>query len=121
MSALEVLANHKRSLGAGARIVDDASVREFLTPIAPHLRDDRVMELCINRPGEAHIELPDGWRVLPVPEMTRERCLYLARAIATLQPSSTPWKRQYCRAAVDGTATAGPPAMVTCCSGADRG
>jgi len=84
MSALEAIADHNRATEMGAPIADDTSVREFLKPIEAHLRHGKVMELCINRPGQAHVELADGWHVFPVPEMTRERCLYLARAIATL-------------------------------------
>jgi len=84
MSALEAIVGRNPSLEAGAPILDDTSVRQFLRPIEPLLRNDHVMELCINRPGVAHVELSDGWRVVPVAEMTRERCLYLARAVATL-------------------------------------
>jgi len=84
MGALEAIADRNRAFESGAPIADDSSVREFLKPIEPVLRHDKVMELCINRPGQAHVELADGWHVFPVPEMTRERCLYLARAVATL-------------------------------------
>ena len=84
MSALDAVAHHNLALEAGAPIAADASVHEFLKPIESHLRDGQLMELCINRPGEVHVELADGWHVFAVPEMTRERCLYLARAVATL-------------------------------------
>jgi type IV secretion system protein VirB11 len=84
MSALEIIAGRSRDLEAAAPIEDGTSVREFLKPLETHLRNEELMELCINRPGEAHVELADGWHAILVPEMTRERCLYLARAVATL-------------------------------------
>lgn len=84
MNALEAVASHNRALDVGAPILDDTSVREFLKPIEPILQHANTMELCLNRRGQAHVELPDGWHVVAVPEMTRERCLYLARAVATL-------------------------------------
>jgi len=84
VGALEAIADHNRVLETGAVIADDTSVREFLKPIEHHLRHAQIMELCVNCPGEVHVELDDGWHVFPAPEMTREHCLYLARAIATL-------------------------------------
>ena len=84
MSALETIADHRRATELGVPITDDTSVREFLKPIDPILRNDAVMELCINRPAHVHLEMPDGWHEYSVPDMTRERCLCLARAVATL-------------------------------------
>jgi type IV secretion system protein VirB11 len=84
MSALDVIAGHNRAAEAAPEIPDDASVREFLKPLESHLAHGKIMELCINKPGCVHVELGDGWHVMEAPDMTRERCMYLARAVATL-------------------------------------
>ncbi|MBK1712164.1 P-type DNA transfer ATPase VirB11 [Rubrivivax gelatinosus] len=62
---------------------DATSVTEFLRPLQQHLDAPGVLEVCINRPGELLVETGDGWRTLPAPEMTLERCLSLATAVAT--------------------------------------
>ena len=84
MNALEAIADRSRVNACGTPILDDTSVREFLRPIESLLQQGALTELCINRPGEAHIEVADGWHAVSVPQMSRERCLYLARAVATL-------------------------------------
>src|SRR5512135_1411487 len=62
---------------------DATSVVEFLRP----LRDQRdaagVLEVCVNRPGELLVETVRGWQTTAAPEMTLERCLSLATAVAT--------------------------------------
>ncbi|HEY1129967.1 MAG TPA: P-type DNA transfer ATPase VirB11 [Roseateles sp.] len=62
---------------------DATSVIEFLRPLRQHLDADGVQEVCVNRPGELFIETADGWRLVEAPEMTQERCLSLATAVAT--------------------------------------
>lgn len=62
---------------------DATSVTEFLRPLQQHLDAPGVLEVCINRPGELLVETGNGWRTLPAPEMTLERCLSLATAVAT--------------------------------------
>lgn len=42
-----------------------------------------VQEVCLNRPGELLVESAKGWRVVAAPDMTVERCLSLATAVAT--------------------------------------
>ena len=42
-----------------------------------------VLEVCVNRPGEMLVETGDGWHALAAPELTLERCLSLATAVAT--------------------------------------
>jgi len=42
-----------------------------------------VQEVCLNRPGELLVESAMGWRVVAAPDMTVERCLSLATAVAT--------------------------------------
>lgn len=48
-----------------------------------HLDAPGVQEVCVNRPGELLVETAEGWRSMPAPEMTQERCLSLATAVAT--------------------------------------
>ena len=62
---------------------DATSVVEFLRPLRAQLDADGVLEVCVNRPGELLVETVSGWRVVPAPEMTLERCLSLATAVAT--------------------------------------
>jgi len=62
---------------------DATSVIEFLRPLREHLDAEGVQEVCVNRPGELFIETVDGWRCVPAPDMTQERCLSLATAVAT--------------------------------------
>ena len=62
---------------------DATSVVEFLRPLREQLDAPGVLEVCINRPGELLVETVSGWRVVPAPEMSQERCLSLATAVAT--------------------------------------
>jgi type IV secretion system protein VirB11 len=62
---------------------DATSVIEFLRPLREQLDVPGVLELCINRPGELLLETTGGWKTLSAPEMTQERCLSLATAVAT--------------------------------------
>jgi len=62
---------------------DATSVVEFLRPLREQLDAEGVLEVCINRPGELLVETVTGWHVVAAPEMTLERCLSLATAVAT--------------------------------------
>lgn len=62
---------------------DATSVVEFLRPLRRHLDAPDILELCINRPGELLVETTGGWSTLAAPEMSLERCLSLATAVAT--------------------------------------
>ena len=59
------------------------SVVEFLRPLREQLDAEGVLEVCVNRPGELLVETVRGWRVVAAPDMTLERCLSLATAVAT--------------------------------------
>jgi type IV secretion system protein VirB11 len=68
----------------GTRWTGDAtSVNELLKPLREHLDAPGVLEVCVNRPGEFMVETLTGWRSLAAPELSLERCLSLATAIAT--------------------------------------
>lgn len=62
---------------------DSTSVVEFLRPLRHHLDAPGVLEVCVNQPGQLHVETIDGWQVAAAPEMTLERCMSLATAVAT--------------------------------------
>jgi type IV secretion system protein VirB11 len=62
---------------------DATSVIEFLRPLRDVLDAPGVLEVCVNRPGELLIETVKGWQLTPAPDMTQERCLSLATAVAT--------------------------------------
>ncbi|CAM4015733.1 P-type DNA transfer ATPase VirB11 [Roseateles saccharophilus] len=62
---------------------DATSVVEFLRPLREQLDIEGVQEVCVNRPGQLFIETAEGWRALTAPDMTQERCLSLATAVAT--------------------------------------
>ena len=62
---------------------DQTSVNEFLRPLRAQLDAPGVLEVCVNRPGELLVETVHGWQTVPAPEMTQERCLSLATAVAT--------------------------------------
>ena len=59
------------------------SVIEFLRPLRERLDAPGVLEVCVNRPGELLVETVHGWEPLFAPELTLERCLSLATAVAT--------------------------------------
>jgi type IV secretion system protein VirB11 len=62
---------------------DATSVIEFLRPLREQLDAPGVLEVCVNRPGELLVETVHGWKQVEAPEMTQERCLSLATAVAT--------------------------------------
>jgi len=62
---------------------DATSVLEFVRPLREQLDAEGVTEVCVNRPGELHVETALGWRVVPAPDLTFEQCMSLATAVAT--------------------------------------
>ncbi len=62
---------------------DATSVVEFLRPLREQLDAPGVLEVCVNRPGELLVETVEGWKTVMAPELTLERCLSLATAVAT--------------------------------------
>jgi type IV secretion system protein VirB11 len=62
---------------------DATSVVEFLRPLRAQLDAPGVLEVCVNRPGELQVETVRGWQAVAVPDMSQERCLSLATAVAT--------------------------------------
>jgi len=81
MSALATRADDGES--AATWCGDSTSVVEFLRPLRAQLDTPGVLEVCVNRPGEMMVETTEGWHAVAAPELTAERCLSLATAVAT--------------------------------------
>ena len=62
---------------------EGTSVVQFLQPLRQQLDAPGVVEVCVNRPGEMLVETARGWQPVAAPELTLERCLSLATAVAT--------------------------------------
>ena len=62
---------------------DATSVIEFARPLRTHLDTPGVLEVCVNRPGELLIETAHGWHTVAAPDLTLDRCMSLATAVAT--------------------------------------
>jgi type IV secretion system protein VirB11 len=61
----------------------DAMVRELMRPLTMFLSKEGATEVVINRPGEVFIEVGPEWRRFDAPDLTLDRLLALANAIAT--------------------------------------
>ena len=59
------------------------SVVELLRPLREQLDRSGVLEVCVNRPGEMHVETAQGWDRVACPALTLSHCLSLATAVAT--------------------------------------
>ena len=53
-----------------------------LGALAPLLAEPEVTEVCINRPGEAFVETPKGWRCEPAGFASFEWCQRFAKLVA---------------------------------------
>jgi type IV secretion system protein VirB11 len=71
---------HSTTLPAEVR-PDSALVLTYRA-LLPYLDDAGVMELCINRPGEAFLETAQGWRRESLPFADFDWCLRFAKLIA---------------------------------------
>lgn len=65
-----------------AEVRADSALVLTYRALAPYLEDAGVMELCINRPGEAFLETADGWRREVLPFADFDWCLRFAKLIA---------------------------------------
>lgn len=60
----------------------DASVRELMRAFLPLLERPGVTELVVNRPGSVMLESNTGWETVSVPELTFDKLMSIAVAIA---------------------------------------
>jgi type IV secretion system protein VirB11 len=67
---------------------DAGVVRELLLPLSPFLRDKTLYEVIVNRPGEVLTEGASGWQIYDIPELSYDRLMRLARAIASFSNQS---------------------------------
>jgi len=63
-------------------------VRELLLPLSPFLRDQSLYEVIVNRPGQVMTEGSGGWQTHSIPELTYNRLMRLARAVASFSNQS---------------------------------
>ncbi|MEZ2127889.1 MULTISPECIES: P-type DNA transfer ATPase VirB11 [unclassified Sinorhizobium] len=67
---------------------DSGVVRELLTPFSPFLRDKTLYEVIVNRPGQVLTEGTKGWQAYELPELSFEKLMRLARAVASYSGQS---------------------------------
>lgn len=71
-----------------AEATDSGVVRELLLPLSRLLRDKALYEVIVNRPGQVVTEGTDGWRTHDMPELSFDRLMRLARAVASFSNQS---------------------------------
>lgn len=81
---------------------DAAVVRELLSPFAPFLDDTSLYEVIINRPGQVLTEGTGGWRTHDLPELSFEKLMRLARAVASFSNQSIDETRPVLSATLPG-------------------
>jgi len=81
---------------------DAAVVRELLSPLAMFLDDKSLYEVIVNRPGQVLTEGPGGWRTYDAPELTFEKLMRLARAVASFSHQSIDERRPILSATLPG-------------------
>jgi len=81
---------------------DAGVVRELLSPITMFLKDKSLYEVIINRPGQVLTEGPGGWRTYDAPELTFEKLMRLARAVASFSHQSIDERRPILSATLPG-------------------
>jgi type IV secretion system protein VirB11 len=66
-----------------ARDAIDSSLQHYSRPLAALLDDPEVTELCLQRPGELHVERGGGWTLVGAPWATETWSRHFARLVAT--------------------------------------
>lgn len=61
---------------------EPSSLDLFLAPLRTLLADPEVTEVCINQPGEAHIERQTGWSCEALPFASYDWCVSMAKLVA---------------------------------------
>ncbi len=81
---------------------DETVVRELLSPFVPFLDDLSLYEIIVNRPGQVLTEGSGGWRSYDLPELSFEKLLRLARAVASFSHQSIDETRPILSATLPG-------------------
>ncbi|MET3794932.1 P-type DNA transfer ATPase VirB11 [Aquamicrobium terrae] len=81
---------------------DAAVVQELLSPFAPFLENRTLYEVIVNQPGKVLTEGPGGWCAYDVPQLTFEKLMRLARAVATFSNQSIDETRPILSATLPG-------------------
>ncbi len=66
-----------------AEASDARVVRELLVPLSRFLKDTSLYEIVVNRPGEVLTEGTQGWQHHALPDLSFEKLMRLARAVAS--------------------------------------
>ncbi|NLS16699.1 P-type DNA transfer ATPase VirB11 [Rhizobium sp. P40RR-XXII] len=66
-----------------AEASDAGVVRELLLPLSRFLKDTSLYEIVVNRPGEVLTEGTEGWQHHALPDLSFEKLMRLARAVAS--------------------------------------
>ncbi|NNU63846.1 P-type DNA transfer ATPase VirB11 [Rhizobium sp. WYCCWR 11152] len=67
---------------------DSGVVRELLAPLSPFLRDKSLYEVIINWPTQVVTEGTAGWQIHNLPELSFDKLMRLARAVASYSNQS---------------------------------
>lgn len=62
---------------------DAGVVRQLLLPLDRFLKDESLYEVVINRPGEVLTEGTAGWKRHELPDLSFDKLMRLARAVAS--------------------------------------
>ncbi|TZG32255.1 P-type DNA transfer ATPase VirB11 [Agrobacterium sp. B1(2019)] len=81
---------------------DSAVVSELLKPLSTFLQDVSLFEVIVNQPGQVLTEGPGGWRTHEMPELTFEKLMRLARAVASFSHQSIDETRPILSATLPG-------------------
>ena len=81
---------------------DAAVVRELLKPFSAFLQDPSLYEVIVNRPGQVLTEGPGGWRTHDLPELSFDKLMRLARAVASFSHQSIDERRPILSATLPG-------------------
>ncbi|KXF77893.1 type IV secretion system protein VirB11 [Paramesorhizobium deserti] len=81
---------------------DAAVVRELLAPLSPFLEDTSLYEVIVNRPGRVLTEGAGGWRTHDLPEISFEKLMRLAWAVASFSHQSIDETRPILSATLPG-------------------
>lgn len=67
---------------------DSGVVRELLLPFSRFLRDKALFEIIVNKPGRVITEGTAGWETHDIPDLSYDRLMRLARAVASYSSQS---------------------------------